>query len=104
MTYKAPLPGRDDDTFGIGFGVANVSSRAAGLDQDTAFFTGTYVPVRGAETFLEITYQAQIAPWWQVQPDFQYFWMPGGGVVNPNNPTSRIGNEAILGVRTVVTF
>ena len=72
MTYKAPLPGRDDDTFGIGFGVANVSSRAAGLDQDTAFFTGTYVPVRGAETFLEITYQAQIAPWWQIQPDFQY--------------------------------
>lgn len=103
-TYKALLPGRDDDTFGIGFGVANVSSRVAGLDQDTAFFTSTYVPVRGAETFLEITYQAQIAPWWQVQPDFQYYWMPGGGVANPNNPTQRIGNEAILGIRTIVTF
>jgi len=81
-----------------------VSSRAAGLDQDTAFFSGMYVPVRGAETFLEITYQVQLAPWWQVQPDFQYFWMPGGGVANPNKPTQRIGNEAILGVRTVVTF
>ena len=103
-TLKAPLPGRDDDTFGIGFGVANVSSRAAGLDRDTAFFTGTYVPVRGAETFLEITYQVQLAPWWQVQPDFQYYWMPGGGVANPNQPTQRIGNEAILGVRTVLTF
>ena len=104
MTYKAPLPGRDDDTFGIGFGVANVSSRAAGLDQDTAFFSGTYVPVRGAETFLEITYQAQIAPWWQIQPDFQYYWMPGGGVPNPTDPTQRIGNEAIFGLRTNVTF
>ena len=104
MTYKAPLPGRDDDTFGIGFGVANVSSRAAGLDQDTAFFSGTYVPVRGAETFLEITYQAQIAPWWQIQPDFQYYWMPGGGVLNPTDPTQRIGNEAVFGLRTNVTF
>ncbi len=37
VTLKAPLPGRDDDTFGIGFDVGNVSSRARGLDQDTAF-------------------------------------------------------------------
>lgn len=103
-TLKAPLPGRDDDTFGIGFGVANVSHRAATLDIQTAAFTGGYVPVRGAETFIEVTYQAQIAPWLQVQPDFQYFWMPGGGVANPANPTQRIGNAAVFGIRTNVVF
>lgn len=103
-TLKAPIPGRDDDTFGIGFGIANVSHRAATLDIQTAAFTGGYVPVRGAETFLEITYQAQIAPWLQVQPDFQYFWMPGGGVANPTNPTQRIGNAAVFGVRTNIAF
>jgi hypothetical protein len=27
-------------------------------------------------------HQAQVAPWWQVQPDFKYFWIPGGGVAN----------------------
>lgn len=103
-TLKAPLPGRDNDTFGIGFGVANVSSSAQGLDRDTAYFSGAYFPQRGAETFVEITYQAQIAPWWQVQPDFQYFWMPGGGVVNPTDPNQRIGNEAVFAIRTNLTF
>jgi porin len=39
-----------------------------------------------------------------VQPDFQYFWMPGGGVVNPTNPARRIGNEAVFGIRTNVVF
>jgi porin len=103
-TLKAPLPGRDNDTFGIGFGVANVSARASGLDRDTAFFSGAYLPVRGAETFAEVTYQLQIAPWWQVQPDFQYVWMPGGGIANPATPGTRIGNEAVFGLRTNVTF
>ncbi len=104
VTLKAPLPTRDDDTFGVGFGVANVSKRARGLDRDTANFSGAYFPVRGVETFVEVTYQFQIAPWWQVQPDFQYIWTPGGGVLNPSNLTKRIGNEAVFGLRTNITF
>jgi porin len=103
-TMKAPLPGRDNDTLGVGFGVANVSRRASALDRDIAFFSGAFVPTRGAETFVEVTYQGQITPWLQVQPDFQYFWMPGGGVINPSNPSQRIGNEAVFAVRTNVTF
>jgi porin len=104
VTFKAPIPGRDDDTFGLGFGVANVSKRAGDLDRDTANFAGGYVPIRGTETFLEATYQVQVAPWWQIQPDFQYVWNPGGGVLNPTNPTKRIGNEAIFGLRTNIVF
>jgi porin len=103
LNLKAPLPGRDDDTFGIGFGVAKVSNAASKLDQDTNNFSGPY-PVRGSETFLEVTYQYQIAPWWQVQPDFQYVFNPGGGIPNPNSPTQKIGDAAIVGVRTVITF
>lgn len=99
VTMTAPLRGRRDDTLGVGFGVANVSARAQGLDRDTARFTGGYVPVRGAETFLEVTYQAQLTPWLQVQPDFQYFWMPGGGIADPTAPTRRLGNEAVFGLR-----
>jgi porin len=103
-TFKAPLPGRDNDTFGVGFGVANVSPRASAFERDVAFFSGAYVPARGAETFIEVTYQAQVTPWLQVQPDFQYFWMPGGGVTDPVDPSTRIGNAAVFAVRGSVTF
>jgi porin len=98
ITMKAPLPGRDDDTFGIGFGIAKVSPAAAGFDIDSG------LPARGTETFIEITYQVQVTGWWQVQPDFQYVFNPGGGILNPNDPTQRVGNEAIFGLRSIVTF
>ena len=104
VVLKAPLPDRDDDSLGIGFGVAKVSPSAGGLDADTAFFSGSPFPVRGSETFIEVTYQIQATGWWQLQPDFQYVFNPGGGIQNPNNPTQRVGNEAIFGLRSIVTF
>ena len=51
-----------------------------------------------------MTYQIAVAPWWQIQPDFQYVFAPGGGVANPNRPGKRIGNAAIFGLRSIVTF
>ncbi len=104
VNVKAPLPGRDNDTFGIGYGWAHVSGRASALDQDTAHFTGTAFPVRSAEHFIEVTYQYQVAPWWQLQPDFQYVINPGGGIQNPQHTTQPIGDEAIVGLRTTLTF
>jgi porin len=104
VTLTDPLPGRANDTFGVGFGVAKVSADAAALDRDTAAFAGTPYPVRGTETFLELTYQCPLAPWWQVQPDIQYILNPGGGIENPLDPPHRIGNELVLGLRTVVTL
>jgi porin len=104
VTLKAPLPKRDDDSFGVGFGIAKVSGGASGLDADTNFFSGTWAPVRTSETFIEVTYQASITPWWQMQPDFQFVINPGGGIVNPNNPTQRVGNEAVFVLRNVITF
>ena len=74
------------------------------LDKATAFYTGTYVPTRGSETFVEVTYQYQVTPWWQLQPDFQYVFNPGGGIANPNAPTQRVGNELVLGLRTNILF
>jgi porin len=103
VTLKAPLGGRDSDTAGIGFGLARVGGAAAGLDADTAFYSGTATPRRGMETFLEVTYQYAVAPWWQVQPDFQYTFNPGGGLLNPATGR-RIHDEAVLGLRTAITF
>lgn len=101
---KDPLPGRDNDTFGVGFGVAKVSGNASALDQDTAFYTQTNYPARTVETFIEVTYQMQVAPWWQVQPDFQYVFRPGAGIPNPEQPNKLIGNETVFGLRTNVVF
>lgn len=104
VNVTAPLPGREHDTVGLGFGVAHVSPRVAALDRDTARFTGTSYPVQGSEAFIELTYQAQVAPWWLLQPDLQYVIDPSGGIPNPNNPSQVIGNELVLGLRTTITF
>lgn len=104
IVLKAPLPGRDNDSFGVGFGIANISGNARRFDKDTAFQTGVPFPERGAETFIEVTYQYQAAPWLTLQPDFQYFFTPAGGIPNPNEPTRRVSNEAVFGLRTNIVF
>ncbi len=103
ITLKSPLPDRDSDTLGVGAGVAKISPRATELDADQVTFSGP-APVRSSETFIELTYQAQLAPWLAVQPDFQYVFTPSGGVSNPLEPGQRVGNEAVFGIRTGITF
>jgi porin len=104
LTMHEPFLHRDFDTFAIGMGFAKVSGADSALDQATATATGTFVPTRGSETYLEITYQYQATPWLQIQPDAQYVFTPGGGLADPNNPGHRIGNELVLGVRTNILF
>jgi porin len=104
VTWKGLVPTRDNDTFGVGFGVTQVGRSVSALDQDAVYYTGASTPVRSTETFIEATYQIQLAPWWQLQPDFQYVIRPGGGISNPNNPSVPLGDEAVLGLRSVVTF
>ena len=62
------------------------------------------MPARGGETYLELTYQYEVMPWWQLQPDIQYVFNPGGGIANPNAPLKRVGNELVLGLRTNIQF
>jgi porin len=104
VVLKAPLPTRDNDSVGLGFGLVKLSSSATGFDHDVAFFTGMPYPIQSTETFIELTYQIQVTPWLVLQPDFQYVWNPGGGIPNPNAPTLRVENEAVFGIRSTVTF
>jgi len=104
ITYKGLVPGRDSDTAGLAVGVARISDTAAKLDSDIRVFNGSFYPVRRHETVLELTYQAQVAPWLQVQPTAQYVFSLNGGVPNPANPTKRLGDALVLGVRSTVTF
>ncbi len=105
LTMHEPILGRDNDTFGLAAGVARVSNSASGYDRDLQFYDpSVYKPVRSAETFLEATYQVQVTPWWQIQPDVQYVFNPGAGIVNRNGPTQKIKNELVIGLRTNITF
>jgi porin len=104
VVMKAPFAGRDNDAVGLALGYADIGSHASAFDRDVGANTTPGYPVRTAETVVEATYQYQVAPWWLVQADFQYFFRPGGGVPNPSAGGARIGNEAVAGVRTVLTF
>lgn len=103
-TYKGLIPGRPDDTAGVGVIFSKASTRQSQLDQSIAFNTGTPFPVQTAETMIEATYQIKLAPWWYLQPDFQYLFRSMGGVPNPNNPTQTIPDAAIFGLRTNIVF
>jgi porin len=98
VTLKAPFKGRDNDVVGLAVGYAKIGSHAQGLASDTASLPTPGYPSRSAETILEATYLYQVTPWWQVPADLQYAFRPAGGIPNPNNPSERVHDEAVVGV------
>ena len=105
LTLKDPFPYRTDDTIGIGMGFARVSPHQSAADGDIATYSATYNPRRTSETFVELTYQRQVTPWLQIQPDIQYVFNPGSGIADPNASSNvRVSNELVLGVRTNIAF
>lgn len=98
VTLSAPLAARPNDMAGIDFGLAKVSGRAAALDREGGG------PVRSTEELVELTYQAQAAPWLVVQPDVQFIVHPGGGIVDPDDGARMLGDEVVAGIRAVTSF
>jgi porin len=105
MALHDPLPGRKDDTFGLGFGVISLSPSAIGFSTDSAFYNpGVFTPKLSYEAVLEATYQYHATPYAQIQPDLQYVHNPGGGVADPVHPDRRIRDALVGGLRLNVTF
>jgi porin len=100
---KGLLPGRPDDTLTFGMAYAKISPDAVALDQDNLVLGGPPYAIRDAETLYELSYIAQLAPWWAVQPDLQYIRHPSGGQ-NPDDPTQALGHTFIAGVRSTIKF
>ena len=90
VSLLAPLPGRPDDVLAIGAACSKVSHHASEFSQETGD-----QPL-STESILEVTYNLQLAPWWQLQPDFQYYLKPSAGI--------HAANAAVLGLRTTITF
>jgi porin len=96
---------RPDDNFGLAASFSQLSPGLRELDLERAFFEKTTLPLRNYELVVELTYQAQIVAGWTIQPDFQYIFHPGGGVVDPLNPfVGRIPDAAVFGLRTQISF
>lgn len=104
INLKAPFAGREEDTFGIGWGMAHTGSRARKADRDIrALSDGSYYPIRRNEHHIEVTYQAQITPWLILQPDFQYIRRPGGGVLDEETG-QKVGSETVFGLHSRIIF
>ena len=105
LLMRSPLKNRASDTFGLGFGYAQVSSSYANATRDAYMYSGTSGPIPTNEWMSELTYQYQVKPWFVLQPDIQYIYNPGAGIPNPNSPTgARIQNELVAGVRAIFNF
>ena len=97
------VPGREKDVLTLGFAYEQISRDAAALDQDILAISGPPYAVRDHELFFEASYTAQVAPWWMLQPDVQYFVHPNGGQ-NPTNPTLTIDHALLAGIRSTIKF
>jgi porin len=51
---------------------------------------------------VEASYQAQLAPWWMVQPEMQYIIHPGGGVLNSDG--SLRSDAWVIAIRSTLSF
>jgi porin len=97
LNFSGVIPGRPDDAFGVAVAYAHISDYVRGFDLESG------LPVaRSSETALELTYQYQVAPGWSLQPDVQYIFNPGGGVVDASG--ARAKDAAVFGVRTTINF
>ena len=102
LTLAAPF-GRANDTVGIGLSYEQIGASQKDLARDYRRLTGTSMPAPDFESALEISYQAQVASWWIVQPDVQWIIHPGGRVLDLSNPPAR-ENAMVLGLRTAVAL
>lgn len=88
--YNGPLPNRPKDGVAFGFVYTHIGDpfRSVGIPVGP--------PLLGSEKAVELNYSAQLTPYFQVQPVFQYYVDVGGN--------SHIPNAAVFGFRTKITF
>ena len=104
--YKGLIPGRNDDVLGLAVAFARISGAASDLDDDARRFNAIASPVRDYEAVVELTYVAQLTPYWTLQPDLQYVIHPGGDIANPKDAggTRPIDDAVVIGLRTTLKF
>lgn len=100
VSYKGLIPGRPDDTAGISGGYARISPdvRAANVASGLAPVVGDY------QALIEATYQFSVVPGFSLQPDFQYIFHPGAGLVSDPVDGQPLRNAAVFGLRATIVY
>jgi len=80
--YEGLIPTRDNDVFAFAFAQGKVDSDA-GYNKEL-------------ETIMEIYYNAQLTPWFNLTPSMQYIWDPGA--------VHGVGNAVVFGLRMQMFF
>jgi porin len=96
---KGLIAARPDDVLTFGAAYQKISADAVAADRAAGLAV-----VRSNEVVFELSYQAQLAPWWVLQPDIQYIVHPGGNVPHPDNPLVPVKNATVIGLRSTMKF
>lgn len=99
FTFTGMWASRPDDMLGIGFAYTGISSEVSAFQVDD-----NQTVIANYESMIEVSYTAQIIPGFTIQPDFQYFWNPGGHAAFEDNPDRAVPNAAVLGVRSTINY
>ena len=105
VSVKGMIEGRPDDHFGLGLAYAHTSDAFRRWGEESIALTGDGKLYAPYEAIIEATYQYQLAPWWNIQPDIQYVINPGASLP-PDEPgvTTVLKNALVIGVRTKIDF
>jgi porin len=90
LNFHGLIPGRKDDIAGLGIARSAISHDFSDFSQATGG------PAFKYEAVIEGTYQVNLAPWWQLQPDVQYIFSAGAQAHSPD--------ALVVGLRSTVTF
>lgn len=99
ITLDGLIKERPEDIIGFGIAYTGVSSHISAFQEQH----GDAI-IADFEMMAELSYIAQIVPGFYIQPDFQYFWNPGGHVALNEEGTEVVPNAAVLGLRTTINY
>jgi porin len=100
FTFTGLMPGRLNNILGIAYARTEISNDLAAHVSDS----GETTIISSSEAVVEMSYTAQVIPGSAMQPDFQYFWNPGGHVADADDPRKAIPNTGVLGLRTTLNY
>jgi porin len=105
LTLSGFVPRRPDDHLGLALAWSRIGSAAREADA-AAIAVGALAVARDHEGVVEATYQAQLTPHWQLQPDLQWVVHPGGHVPlpPPGRAARPIPDAVVVGLRNLVRF
>ena len=92
------------DAVRVAMSLEQVSDSRRDVTGDFRKVTGLATPLPDFESALELSWQAQVTPWWIVQPDLQWVIHPGGRVLDPAHPLAVTPDALVLGLRTAVAL